>query len=122
VTLTDANGKIVLSEGGMDEKGNLSKDARLFQKVFGDKDGKPVGLLFWRYEKMLKDTKIPANGYRDEIFDLPSDIAYPLSVDTKLMFRIYPQWVTDAVRKTYPELPNPDSVVMKQVISQLERP
>jgi len=122
ITLKDANGNVVLAEGKMDEKGNVAKDARFFQKVFGDKDGNPVGLLFWRYEKMLKDTKIPANGYRDEQFELPENVIYPLSVETKLMFRIYPQWVTDAVREKYPELPNPDAVIMTELTSVLERP
>jgi len=122
ITVKDAKGDIVLSEGKMDDKGNVAKDARFFQKVFGDKDGKPVGLVFWRYEKMLKDTKIPANGYRDERFDIPTDAVYPLQVETKLMFRIYPQWVTDAVRQTYPELPNPETVLMTQATTMLEHP
>lgn len=122
ITLKDANGKVVLSEGKMDKKGNVAKDARFFQKVFGDKDGKPVGLLFWRYEKMLKDTKIPANGHRDEVFEIPADTVFPVTVETKMKFRIYPQWVTDAVRQTYPELPNPESVLMTQMTSVLEHP
>jgi len=122
ITVTDANGNVILSEGKMDAHGNVTKDARFFQKVFGDKDGNPVGLRFWRYEKMLKDTKIPANGYRDERFDLPANAVYPLKVETKLMFRIYPQWVTDAVRQTYPELPNPETVIMTELNNVLEHP
>ncbi|MCW9035132.1 MAG: hypothetical protein OQJ97_12995 [Rhodospirillales bacterium] len=122
ITVKDSTSKVVLEHGKMDDKGIVPEDARMFQKVFGDKNGKPVGLLFWRYEKMLKDTKIPANGHRDELFDLPSELNYPLQVDVKLMFRIYPQWVTDAVRKTYPELPNPQAVIMTQLNTSLERP
>jgi hypothetical protein len=122
ITVTDAKGQVILSEGKLNDKGEVPDNARLFQKVFGDKDGNPVGLLFWRYEKMLKDTKIPAGGYRDESFTLPENLSYPLSVETKLMFRIYPQWVTDAVRQTYPDLPNPKTVVMKSLSNQLEHP
>ncbi|WP_310619945.1 multiheme c-type cytochrome [Flexibacterium corallicola] len=122
VSVTDANGNIVLKDGQMDANGAVSADARMFQKVFGDKDGNPVGLKFWRYEKMLKDTKIPADGYRDEAFALPEGIAYPLKLDVKMMFRIYPQWVTDAVRQSYPELPNPEAVVMAELNETLERP
>jgi DNA-binding beta-propeller fold protein YncE len=122
VTVKDANGTVILEDGKMDAKGVVPTDARMFQKVFGDKDGKPVGLLFWRYEKMLKDTKIPADGYRDEAFPMPETAAYPLSVDVKMMFRIYPQWVTDAVRQSYPDLPNPEAVVMAELTQTLERP
>ena len=45
---------------------------RLFQKVFGDAEGKPVGLKFWRYAKLLEDTRIPADGWRDEAWPLPA--------------------------------------------------
>lgn len=121
VTVTDATGRLVLEHGKMDDSGNLAPDARLFQKVFGDAEGKPVGLRFWRYEKMLKDTKIPANGHRDEAFDLPRDAVFPLQAEVRMMFRIYPQWVTDAVRQTYPELPEPQAVEMARWQAVLER-
>ncbi len=71
---------------------------------------------------MLKDTKIPPSGFRDEAFDLPADVVFPLNVDVKMMFRIYPQWVTDAVRKTYPELPDPQAVTMTEWATTLKRP
>uniref|UniRef100_UPI003566F3EF hypothetical protein n=1 Tax=Shimia sp. TaxID=1954381 RepID=UPI003566F3EF len=122
VTVTDATGRVVLEHGKLDDGGNLAPDARLFQKVFGDAEGKPVGLLFWRYEKMLKDTKIPANGYRDEVFELPRDAQFPLQAEVRMMFRIYPQWVTDAVRETYPELPEPQAVEMARWAAVLTRP
>jgi len=122
VTVRDADGTVVLQSGRMDDNGVVPEDARMFQKVFGDRDGNPVGLHFWRYEKMLKDTKIPAGGYRDEAFALPPDVALPLDVDVKLMFRTYPQWVTDAVRERYPEMPEPDAIVMTELATTLERP
>ena len=120
VTVRDAQGKVVLDSGKMDQNGVVDSDARFFQKVFGDKRGKPVGFIFWRYEKMLKDTKIPAGGYRDEAFDLPTDTAFPVTADVKLMFRTYPQFVTDIVRERYPDLTNPEAVVMNQLTVTLD--
>ena len=126
VTLRDAKGNVVLESGKMSQEGVVDANARFFRKVFGDKNGKPVGFVFWRYEKMLEDTKIPAGGHRDEVYDLPldaqSEIQYPLTLDAKLMFRIYPQAVTDIVRKSYPELPNPEAVLMNKIRLTLKRP
>ena len=72
VTVTDATGKVVLSSGKLDAKGNLDPDARLFQKVLGDKDAHAVGLEFWRYGRMNEDTRIPPDGHRDETYELPA--------------------------------------------------
>ena len=60
-------------------------------KVFGDEEGNPVGLLFWKYKTLLKDTRIPAKERRVESYNLPTDLNYPLNVDVKLNFRIYPE-------------------------------
>ncbi len=115
ITLKDRDGKIILTSGKMDKDGVIDVNSRFFRKVFGDKNGKPVGLKFWRYEKMISDTKIPAGGFRDEAFTLPKATKYPLMLDVKLMFRIYPQGVTDIVRQSYPELPNPSAVIMNHL-------
>ena len=115
VKVIDAVGREILSSGMLDKAGNLEPKARVFMKEFGDEQGKPVGLLFWRYAKLLSDTRIPADGYRDEIFQLPDDTQYPITVSTKFMYRIYPQWVTDIVRKQTPDLPNPPTVTLQEI-------
>ena len=119
VNVTDASGKLVLQSGQQDHAGNVEPDARMFMKEFGDKNGKPVGLLFWRYEKLLKDTRIPANGFRDERFSLPDDTLYPIKVSTQLMYRVYPLWVTQAVQGKFPELPNPPTLTLNSLESTL---
>ncbi|WP_417243079.1 hypothetical protein [Celeribacter sp.] len=119
ITVTDANGEVVLTSGKMDDAGVVDPEARFFRKVFGDKYGEPVGFAFWRYERMLEDTKIPANGYRDEVFDLPENIALPMTATVKLMFRTYPQFVTDLVQDTYPELTDPRAVLMAEQTVEL---
>ena len=46
-------------ESGQPVNGAVPEDARLFRKVFGDAEGKPVGLKFWRYAKLIEDTPHP---------------------------------------------------------------
>ena len=122
VTLKDAKGNIVLSSGMIDDKGEIEQGSRLFRKVFGDRNGVPVGLKFWKYEKLLEDTRIPAKGFRDEVYPLPSNIAYPVEAEVKLRFRIYPQWVTRAVQQERPELPTPPAVTLKTLIKIGKQP
>ena len=119
IEIKDKNGKIIFTSGKLNKDGDIKKDARLFQKVFGDKNGKPVGLLFWRYEKILSDTRIPAGERRTEIYDLNAiTINYPIKVIAKLNFRIYPQWITNAVKKAYPALPNPPVIELNKIVKE----
>jgi len=116
ITIEDRNKNIIFTSGKLDKEGNLDKKARVFMKVFGDKDGKPVGLLFWRYEKLLSDTRIPSGKRRIEIYNIKEqNIKYPIKITTKLNFRIYPQWVTNAVQKAYPTLPNPPVLELNKI-------
>ena len=119
VTVTDAKGRTVLSSGKLDAEGHLEPKARIFHKALGDQDAHDVGLEFWRFGKMKEDTRIPADGYRDETYALPPDTAYPVKVDAKLMFRTFPQWITDLVRKRYPELTSPKPVEMTALTQAL---
>ena len=36
-------------------------------------------------------------------------------MEKKLNFRIYPQWVSTAVQKMYPQLPNPTVVTLNKI-------
>jgi len=122
ISIKDKNGKIIFQSGKLKKDGNLREDARIFKKVFGDKNGKPVGLLFWRYEKLLSDTRIPAGKRRIEIYDvLLKDAAYPLKVMVKLNFRVYPQWVTTGVQKLYPQLPNPPVIELNKIVKTFNK-
>ena len=115
--MKDKNGKIIFSSGKLKKDGNLDIDARPFMKVFGDENGKPVGLLFWKYKTLISDTRIPAKKRRVESYKIEDfdNLQYPLNVTAKLNFRIYPQWVTDAVKKAYPLLPNPPVVELEKI-------
>lgn len=124
ITIKDDQGKLLFSSGKLNAEDELSKDARLFMKEFGDKEGKPVGLLFWKYEKLLKDTRIPAGQRRVEQFGLPQNIkaGTSLYVSVKLNFRIYPAWVTKAVQKTYSNLPTPPVIELQSIEKVLINP
>lgn len=118
ITLKDADDKVVFESGKLKNDGNLGEDARPFMKVFADKDGKAAGLLFWKYEKLLSDTRIAAGERRVESYQIPKNktLKYPLTATVKLNFRIYPQWVTDEVKKAYPQLPNPPIIELNRVV------
>ncbi|MGE4396997.1 MAG: multiheme c-type cytochrome [Sulfurimonas sp.] len=115
VEVKDREGRVILTSGRLKDDGDIEDGSRLFQKVFGDEEGKPVGLLFWKYKTLLSDTRIPAGERRAEKFALGENLKYPLQASVKLNFRIYPQWVTDAVRKVFPVLGNPNVVELAGV-------
>ena len=119
LSVTDATGKVVLTSGQLAPNGDLDPNARIFHKVLADTDAHAVGLKFWRMMKMNADTRIPAGGYRDESFDLPAGIAYPVTVDVHLMFRTFPQEITDLVRQRFPEMPAPQPVEMAHLTQSL---
>ncbi|MCK5110097.1 MAG: hypothetical protein KAQ94_01160 [Arcobacteraceae bacterium] len=122
ITVKDKDGQIVFQSGKLKKDGDLGKEARVFMKVFGDKNGEPVGLLFWRYEKLLSDTRIPSGERRVETYDMQlKNIKYPLMATVKLNFRIYPQWVTSGVQKVYPQLPNPPVVELNKIIKEFKK-
>lgn len=115
ITVKDSKDNIVFSSGKLKKDGNLGKDAKPYMKVFGDENGKEVGLAFWKYKTLLSDTRIEAKERRVETYNLKEGFSYPLSVEVKLNFRIYPQWVTDIVKKSYPALPNPLVVTIEEL-------
>ncbi|QOP43963.1 hypothetical protein FJR45_08380 [Sulfurimonas sediminis] len=112
ITVKDSQGKTVFSSGKLNKEGEIEKGSVIFNKVFGDKEGNPVGLFFWRYEKLLKDTRIPAGKRVVNRFLLQKPLRYPLHVEIKLNFRIYPQWVTNIVKAAYPQLPDPPVITL----------
>jgi len=122
ITVTDRDSKVVFSSGKLKEDGNLDTDARPFMKVFGDENSEPVGLLFWRYKKLLSDTRIPAGERRVEIYNIldTKNLKYPLNAVVKLNFRIYPQWVTNAVQRAFPQLPNPPVVILEEIQKEFQ--
>ncbi|MFP8965805.1 hypothetical protein ACKC9G_04435 [Pokkaliibacter sp. CJK22405] len=119
VNVWDADGNVLVTNGQLNARNEVPEDAHMFQKVFGDKEGHPVGLHFWRYAKLLKDTRIPADGYRDEAYPLPAEAKGPLTVEVKMQFRTYPQWITDVAKQQNPALTDPEVVTLERVKTTL---
>ncbi len=119
VTATDATGAEVFTSGVPAADGAVPGDARIFRKVLADGSGHLAGLKFWQLGKFASDTRIPANGYRDEAFELPPSAVYPVQVSVKLMFRTFPRWITDMVRVRFPAMPSPESVVIADATAVL---
>lgn len=120
VEVKDREGKLILSSGKLKSDGNIEDGSRLFQKVFGDGNHKPVGLLFWKYKTLLSDTRIPSGERRVEKFTLHKEVKHPIKATVKLNFRIYPQWVSDAVKKVFPTLSNPNIAELAKVEKELK--
>ena len=117
VIATDANGQQVYTSGVMKE-GVIPKDARKFVKVGVDKDGKPVGLRFWRYVKIGKDTRIKSGETRNEVFELPKDAKYPITVSTRVLYQVFAKALTEKVRNAYPQenIPDPEVIELQKVV------
>ncbi len=122
VVATDAHGKKVFESGVMKD-GYIPKDSRKFIQVKVDKDGKPVGQLFWRYEKVGKDTRIQAGETRSEVFDFPENVVYPITVNTRVLYQVFAKALTEKVRKYTPdiEIPEPEVVEIKKIITSYQK-
>ncbi|OLQ74923.1 hypothetical protein BIT28_13285 [Photobacterium proteolyticum] len=117
VIATDANGQKVYTSGVMKD-GVIPNDARKFVKVGVDKDGKPVGLRFWRYVKIGKDTRIKSGETRNEVFELPKDAKYPITVSTRVLYQVFAKALTEKVRNAYPQenIPDPEVIELQKVV------
>jgi hypothetical protein len=69
---------------------------------------------------LLSDTRIASKERRVESYEIDKNVIYPLSVNVKLNFRIYPQWATDAVKTIYPNLPNPPVLELIKVTKEFQ--
>ena len=122
VIATDANGKQVFSSGIM-ENGLVPADARRFIKIGVDANDQPVGVRFWRYVKIGQDTRIKSGETRQEVFQLPTEINYPITVSTRVLYQVFAKGLTDQVRAAFPQeqIPEPEVVELVKVVKQYDR-
>ncbi len=120
---TDATGNRVFESGVMQD-GYIPKDARKFVKVGVDKDGKPVGQLFWRYVKIGKDTRLKSGKTRNETFTLPDNVQYPLTVSTRVLYQVFAKALTQKVRTAFPQehIPEPEVIELEKVVKTYQMP
>lgn len=106
VVVKDAAGKIIYESGKLDEKGNVPEDARMYNTVYADKNGKPTEKV-WEAEKILKDKRIPPKGHSIEEFEFSTGgpVKRPLHIHAELLYRSAPQHLVDKLLKDKPKVP-----------------
>jgi hypothetical protein len=88
VNITDSRGKILLTSGGMDEKGAIDINAVKYFTQLGNEKGEPV-INPALADRILYDYRIPPKGYVIEkyAFYIPDSAVSPLTVDVTLKYR-----------------------------------
>ncbi len=114
VIATDANQQTIFSSGKM-QAGSIPENSRKFIKEGVDKNNKSVGLHFWRYVKIAKDTRIKSGETRSEVFSLPKQINYPLTISTRVLYQVFAKGLTEKVRKAFPNEHIPEPAVIELV-------
>ncbi len=119
VVATDASGQSIFESGVMND-GYIPKSARKFIKVSVDENDKPVGLRFWRYVKIGKDTRIKSGETRLEKFKLPAEIKYPVTISTRVLYQVFAKGLTEKVRAAFPEekIPEPEVIELVKVVKK----
>ena len=87
VKITDAKGKILLRSGGLNEKGDIDKDAVIYHTKLGNEKGDLLNVVL--ADRVLYDHRIPPKGYMIEsyAFYIPDDAVPPLNVEVSLKYR-----------------------------------
>jgi len=113
VIVKDKQNKTVFESGVM-KNGYIPKDSRKFIKVGVDKDNVPVGMRFWRYVRIGKDTRIKSGETRDESFELPEQVNYPVTVSTRVLYQVFAKGLVEKIQSANPEqsIPVPEVVEM----------
>lgn len=100
ITATDSQGRVVMSSGKIDSKGELPTETRLFNA-----DGMGESLHFaidpWEVISFSRNDTIPPKGYRDVHYGLSSD--EELTVNIKLRFRQATQKVAEKLLSHVPD-------------------
>lgn len=84
----EARGRSVFTSGHLDAVGEIEPGSQIFHMVLGDSAGQPlVRHDIWRVAKILKDTRIPADGQRTVNYTLPAGVK---QVKVRLLWRDAP--------------------------------
>jgi hypothetical protein len=96
VEIIDANGNSIYHSGALDDNGVIDEDAVIYHTVLEDKNGDATHKP-WQAAGILSDHRIPPMGTVGESygFDVPADVALPLTVNVTLKYRSAPQTVVD---------------------------
>jgi len=96
VKVTGAGGKVLYKHGGLDRRGRLEKDTVLYNTVFGDGKGNMV-MNVAKAREIIRDKRIEPLKSSRESFRLPRINEQSVTVEVKLLYRLAPQELVDAV-------------------------
>ncbi len=96
ITIRDKDDKISFEAGKLNDKHELSKDAVIFQTVFGDEKGNPV-INIAKARKVIKDNRIKAKQSITETINLPFVPQKDAMVTIRLLYRGMPQKILNMI-------------------------
>lgn len=102
VTATDASGKVLMTSGQLDAKGELPENTRLFNSD-GIGDNMHFELDPWKIVSFSRHDTIPPKGYREVYYGLTSDSDEPVTLTIKLRFRQATQKVAEKLLSHVPD-------------------
>ncbi|NTW88739.1 MAG: cytochrome C [Desulfobulbaceae bacterium] len=103
MTVKDQNGKVVMTTGTVNKKGELPKEARLFNS-----EGMGKGFHFavnpWEVIAFARHDSIPPKGYKDVYYGVPVGSGKgPLAIEVKLRYRQAEQELAHALLAAVPK-------------------
>jgi hypothetical protein len=109
----DAAGQEIFSSGVLDKAGEFAANTRVFHQVLADETGrKLLRHEIWQAKKIILDTRIPADGARLELYQMPKGIK---TVKLRLLWRDVPaEFAAWVLQKSATQIPI--RVVLERVI------
>lgn len=102
VTAKDKDGKVIMTTGTVDDKGELPEDVRLLNS-----DGQDKGFHFavdpWAIQSFVRHDTIPPKGYKDVHYGLSAAKGEPVTVEVKLRFRQADQKIAEKLLSVVPD-------------------
>ncbi len=98
IKVKDAMGRTLFQSGGVDGKGSLEPQTRLFNIVLADKEGNHT-VNVATADRIVSDTRIPPKGYRTEhyTFFVPLRGILGYTVEARLRYRSAPQSIINTL-------------------------
>lgn len=102
ITAKDKDGKVIMTTGTVDAKGNLPPDVRLLNSD-GQNDGFHFALDPWEIQSFARHETIPPKGYKDVHYGLAAEKGQPITIDVMLRYRQAEQKVAEKLLSVVPD-------------------
>jgi len=107
VTISDADGNVLLRSGELDGNGDIDEEAAIFKTVLGNEKGEPETNIA-AADRVLSDYRIPPKGHVAVrySFNIPENAVSPLTIEATLKYRsISPAMARDFLGYDDEEIP-----------------